>query len=114
MACLLVAPVAEARSYNCANPDSRPNGKWSLGDETMMRQLVDDISSQGFGKPKHFKFRFCGTYEDSVQVIMVGAQEIVDDKPVCNSPDNYAVFYDPKKRTFSALVTGIDMCDSAK
>jgi hypothetical protein len=72
--------------------------------------MIGDIEAQEFGKPKHFMYRFCGTYEDGTQVIMVGAQEIVDDKPVCDSPANYAVFYDPKKRSFSSVIPGVNMC----
>jgi hypothetical protein len=106
---LLFAGGAEARSFNCADPASRPDGKWPL-DQTLSMQIVSDIESQGPGKPRHFKYRFCGSIENGQQMILLGAIEIVDGAPVCDSSNNFGVIYDPRKHSFGDVTTGVNMC----
>ncbi|MGD0192962.1 MAG: hypothetical protein ABSD74_19665 [Rhizomicrobium sp.] len=105
----LVAGSASARSFNCADPASRPDGTWSL-DQPLSMQLVGDIQSQRLGAPTHFKYRFCGTLENGEQMILVGAMEIVDGAPKCDSGNNFGVLYDPRKRSFGTMTTGVNMC----
>jgi hypothetical protein len=105
----LIGGNADARSFNCADPASRSDGRWSL-DQTLSMQVVGDIQSQGLGAPRHFKYRFCGALENGEQVILIGAQEIVDGVPKCDSSNNFGVLYDPRKRSFGTVTTGVDMC----
>jgi hypothetical protein len=108
---LLAAGVAEAHSYNCADHANRPDSEWSL-DQPLSMQVVTDLVTQHLGAPKHFKYRFCGVTEDGEQLVMIGAFEIVDGTPKCDSSANFGEFYDPRKRSFTDAVTGIDMCTS--
>jgi hypothetical protein len=108
---LLIASGAQARSYNCADPAGTPNGQWELN-ETIVQQLLTDIQAQHFGAPKKFGYRFCGSIENGEQVIMVGAIEDADGKHICDSSANFAVFYDPRKRTFGDLISGVNLCIS--
>ena len=106
---LLVSGSAEARSYNCADPDGTPNGQWELN-ETLVQQLLTDIQGQHFGAPKIFGYRFCGSIENGEQMVMIGAIEDLDGRHLCDSSANFAVFYDPRKRTFGNLIPGVNLC----
>ncbi len=106
---MLCASGAVARSYNCADPSSRPEGKWSL-DANISQQVVADIASRGLGAPRHFKYRMCGSMENGQLIVLIGAFEIIDGAPACDSEEDFAVFYDPRNRMFGEVIPGVNLC----
>ncbi len=108
-AALLIAGGVQARGYNCAVPADRPEGRWEM-DQALSMQVVGDIRSQRIGAPVHYKYRFCGSIENGQQMIMIGMIAIKDSGPVCDAPENHALFYDPKERTFGAPIPGATFC----
>jgi hypothetical protein len=106
---LLFASGAQARGYNCAVPADRPEGRWDM-DQPLTMQVIGDIGAQKFEAPLHFKYRFCGSIENGQQLIMVGMIAIKDSGPVCDAPENFAIFYDPNARTFGKPIPGQTFC----
>ncbi len=107
---LLIASGAQARGYNCAVPADRPEGRWEM-DPALPMQIIQDIGAQKFNTPDHrYKYRFCGSVENGQQMIMVGMILLKDTGPVCDAPENFAIFYDPKARTFGTPIPGVTFC----
>jgi hypothetical protein len=106
---LVIASGAQARGYNCAVPADRPEGRWDM-DQALSMQVIHDIGDQRIGAPAHHKYRFCGSIENGQQLIMVGMILLKDSGPVCDAPENFAIFYDPKARTFGKPIPGATFC----
>jgi hypothetical protein len=74
--------------------------------------LLTDLETQPFGKTHQFTYRFCGVQENGQYVILINVLKAREGRTYCGSDDNFALFYDPNKRTFSDKFTG-DFCTAA-
>jgi len=104
-----LAPAAEseARSYDCAAEDSAPGGDWHLT-QPQFEQFLDDWHKHD--EWSAFMPRTCGTIENGQQMIMTGALHIVGDYALCDDDANFAIFYDPKTRTFGDVIPHQKLC----
>ena len=109
LAALFAAGGAQARSYDCADPASAPEGVWTATQE-QHDAFVADLRAVPDGPDGEFMKRICPVIENGEQVFMIGALHVVDDFAVCDDPANYAMFYDPDKRSFGDRITGQTFC----
>jgi hypothetical protein len=109
-AAALFATVAQARSYDCAgtSSDFAPEGIWSLT-EGDAEQMLTDLSAH---PPAEGEFlpRFCGVIENGQRMILIGALHVTGDDALCDDAANFALFYDPRARSFGAPISGQTFC----
>jgi len=110
-AVLFFARGAAAETYSCIDADHTPDKQWEINQEQAVN-LLTDIEAQPFGKKQGFTYRFCGVQENGQYVILINFLKERDGHTYCGSDDNFALFYDPQKRTFSDKLTG-DFCTTA-
>lgn len=103
----LSATSAQARSYDCAEADHAPEGAWQP-EQSQTEEAYAELNKQkGWGD---FMYRACGTIENGQQVFLVGALHVVDGFAICDDDANYAMFYDPKTKTFSTPIAHQKLC----
>lgn len=104
------APVL-AHSYDCAQDDYAPEGIWEPTDADMRQFFQDAEKRPDFAT---FMYRSCGVIEGGQKMIMSGALHVVDDYAICDDDANFALFYDPRTRSFGEVIPRQKLCGAGR